>query len=120
VMLVYLDGAFHRRALERGNDFDASDIYASVMEGAVERVRPKMMTVVSTIGGLLPLMWAAGAGSATMQRIAAPMIGGLITSTVLTLIVIPVIYALWREWQVRHGRVPIVVTDTRQLHGGGI
>jgi copper/silver efflux system protein len=99
VMLVYLDGAYRRRVLERGEHFSARDIYAAVMEGAVDRVRPKIMTVVSTIGGLLPLMWAAGAGSATMQRIAAPMIGGLVTSTVLTLIVIPVVYTLWRERQ---------------------
>ncbi len=111
VMLVYLDGAYHRRALERGDALDAGDVHASVMEGAVERVRPKMMTVVSTIGGLLPLMWASGAGSATMQRIAAPMIGGLVTSSVLTLIVIPVIYAIWREWQLRRGRFPIVISE---------
>ncbi|MGI9179047.1 MAG: efflux RND transporter permease subunit [Longimicrobiaceae bacterium] len=111
VMLVYLDGAYHRRALERGDALDAGDVHASVMEGAVERVRPKMMTVVSTIGGLLPLMWASGAGSATMQRIAAPMIGGLVTSLVLTLIVIPVIYAIWREWQLRRGRFPIVISE---------
>ena len=101
VMLVYLDGAYRRRAFERGENFSARDIYAAVMEGAVDRVRPKIMTVVSTIGGLLPLMWAAGAGSATMQRIAAPMIGGLVTSTVLTLIVIPVIYTVWRERQLK-------------------
>jgi copper/silver efflux system protein len=111
VMLVYLDGAYHRRALERGEALDATDVYAAVMEGAVDRLRPKMMTVVSTIGGLLPLMWASGAGSATMQRIAAPMVGGLLTSTVLTLIVIPVVYAVWREWQLRHGRFPSVVPE---------
>ncbi len=111
VMLVYLDGAFHRRALERGDRLSAEDVYASVMEGAVDRLRPKMMTVVSTIGGLLPLMWATGAGSATMQRIAAPMVGGMVTSTVLTLIVIPVVYALWRERQLRHGGFPIVISE---------
>lgn len=111
VMLVYLDGAFHRRALERGEALDAADVHAAVMEGAVDRLRPKMMTVVSTIGGLLPLMWASGAGSATMQRIAAPMVGGLLTSTLLTLLVIPVVYALWREWQVRRGRFPTVVAE---------
>jgi copper/silver efflux system protein len=112
IMLVYLDGAFHRRALERADALDGSDVYAAVMEGAVDRLRPKMMTVVSTIGGLLPLMWASGAGAATMQRIAAPMVGGLLTSTVLTLIVIPVVYAVWREWQIRHGRFPALVVET--------
>jgi copper/silver efflux system protein len=111
VMLVYLDGAFHRRALERGTALDAADVYDSVMEGAVDRLRPKMMTVLSTIGGLLPLMWASGAGAATMQRIAAPMVGGLVTSTLLTLVVIPVVYAAWREWQVRRGEFPVVVEE---------
>jgi copper/silver efflux system protein len=115
VMLVYLDGAFHRRALERGSALDAGDVYAAVMEGAVDRLRPKMMTVVSTIGGLLPLMWASGAGSATMQRIAAPMVGGLVTSTVLTLIVIPVVWAVWRERQLRGGRFPSVVPEPARL-----
>lgn len=111
VMLVYLDGAFHRRALERADALTPADVHASVMEGAVDRLRPKMMTVTSTIIGLLPLMWATGAGAATMQRIAAPMVGGLLSSTVLTLVVIPIVYAVWREWQIRHGRFPTVVTE---------
>jgi copper/silver efflux system protein len=111
VMLVYLDGAFHQRSIERGPDLDGADIHAAVMEGAVERLRPKMMTVLSTIGGLLPLMWATGAGAATMQRIAAPMVGGLVTSTLLTLIVIPVVYTGWREWQIRRGVFSAVVQE---------
>ncbi len=99
VMLVYLDAAWRRRVEVEGGGgrLPREEIHSAVMEGAVDRLRPKMMTVVSTIGGLLPLMWAAGAGSATMQRIAAPMVGGLITSTLVTLVVIPVIYAAWRE-----------------------
>jgi Cu(I)/Ag(I) efflux system membrane protein CusA/SilA len=104
VMLVYLDGAFRRRVHARAEALDGRDVHDAVMEGAVDRLRPKMMTVVSTVGGLMPLMWATGAGGATMRRIAAPMIGGLLTSTILTLIVIPVVYAVWREQQVRHGR----------------
>jgi Cu(I)/Ag(I) efflux system membrane protein CusA/SilA len=64
------------------------------MQGAVERVRPKMMTVVAIMAGLLPIMWGTGTGSEVMSRIAAPMIGGMISSTVLTLVVIPVLYAL--------------------------
>ena len=64
------------------------------MEGAVERVRPKMMTVAAIMAGLLPIMWARGAGSEVMQRIAVPMIGGMVSSTLLTLIVIPAIYAV--------------------------
>jgi copper/silver efflux system protein len=99
VMLVYLDGAFRRRRDQHAGTLTAADIHHAVMEGAVDRLRPKMMTVVSTIGGLLPLMWATGAGAATMKRIAAPMVGGMITSTVLTLIVIPVVYTIWRERQ---------------------
>ena len=69
------------------------------MVGAVERVRPKMMTVVSTMVGLMPIMWATGAGSQAMKRIAAPMVGGMVSSTVLTLVVIPAIFALWKEWE---------------------
>jgi Cu(I)/Ag(I) efflux system membrane protein CusA/SilA len=75
------------------------------MEGAVERVRPKMMTVVAIMAGLLPIMWSSGAGSEVMRRIAAPMVGGMISSTVLTLIVIPAIYALVEEWRLRRLRV---------------
>ncbi len=116
VMLVYLDGALHRRALERGHALDGEDVHAAVMEGAVDRLRPKMMTVTSTIIGLLPLMWASGTGAATMQRIAAPMVGGLVTSTVLTLIVVPVVYAAWREWQVRSGRFPVSITEASTAH----
>ena len=70
------------------------DLYAAIMEGAVERVRPKMMTVVAIMAGLLPILWSHGTGSEVMQRIAVPMIGGMVSSTVLTLVVIPAIYAL--------------------------
>ena len=64
------------------------------MEGAVERVRPKMMTVTAIMAGLLPIMWSSGTGSEVMSRIAAPMVGGMISSTMLTLVVIPAVYAL--------------------------
>ncbi|HEV8540028.1 MAG TPA: efflux RND transporter permease subunit, partial [Nitrospiraceae bacterium] len=76
------------------------DLYEAIMDGAVQRVRPKMMTVAAIIGGLLPIMWTTGTGADVMKRIAAPMIGGMVTSTVLTLLVIPVIYALWRGREV--------------------
>ncbi len=69
------------------------------MEGAIERVRPKLMAVVAIMAGLLPIMWSEGAGSEVMSRIAAPMVGGKVSSTVLTLIAIPAIYALAREWE---------------------
>ncbi len=97
VMLIYLDQAWARVRAERtatGGQPGAADLYAAVMEGAVERVRPKMMTVVAIMAGLLPIMWSTGAGSEVMRRIAAPMVGGMISSTVLTLVVIPAIYAL--------------------------
>ena len=67
------------------------------MEGAVERVRPKMMTVTAIMAGLLPILWGSGAGASVMKRIAAPMVGGMVSSTVLTLVVIPAVYSLWRE-----------------------
>ncbi|MDD5242048.1 MAG: efflux RND transporter permease subunit [Sulfuricella sp.] len=101
VMLIYLDHALNeikaRREAE-GQPLAPADLYAAVMEGAVERVRPKMMTVVAIMAGLLPIMWSNGTGSEVMSRIAAPMVGGMISSTILTLIVIPAIYALVKEW----------------------
>jgi Cu(I)/Ag(I) efflux system membrane protein CusA/SilA len=97
VMLIYLNHALEerrRRRAEEGGALTRSDLYEAIMEGAVERVRPKMMTVVAIMAGLLPIMWSSGTGSEIMQRIAVPMIGGMISSTLLTLIVIPAIYAL--------------------------
>jgi len=111
VMLIYLDQAFHRRVLERGESTGHGDVVAAALEGATTRVRPVLMTVVSDIGALLPLLWAAGVGAATMQRIAAPMVGGLLTAMILTLVVIPVIYSLWREWQIRRGYFPTVISE---------
>jgi Cu(I)/Ag(I) efflux system membrane protein CusA/SilA len=67
------------------------------MEGAVQRVRPKMMTVAAIMGGLLPIMWTTGTGADVMKRIAAPMIGGMVSSTILTLIVIPALYFIWKR-----------------------
>ncbi len=102
VMLIYLDHAWQKirdqRAAEGVNP-TAGDLYAAVMEGAVERVRPKMMTVVAIMAGLLPIMWGTGTGSEVMSRIAAPMVGGMVSSTVLTLAVIPAIYALVKGWR---------------------
>ena len=97
VMLLYLNQALEgirtRRAAE-GRALTRQDLYDAIMEGAVERVRPKMMTVVAIMAGLQPIMWSTGTGSEIMQRIAVPMIGGMISSTLLTLIVIPAIYGL--------------------------
>ncbi len=97
VMLIYLNQALDERRARRaaeGRALTRDDLYDAIMEGAVERVRPKMMTVVAIMAGLLPIMWSSGTGSEIMQRIAVPMIGGMVSSTLLTLIVIPAIYAL--------------------------
>ena len=95
VMIVYLDDAYNkRRAAGRLNTL--RDLVEAVEEGAVQRVRPKVMVVTAIIMGLLPIMWSAGAGADVMKRIATPMVGGMVTSTVLTLVVIPAIYTLWR------------------------
>jgi len=102
VMLIYLDHAWEAakaRCRTDGRSPNADDLYGAVMEGAVERVRPKMMTVVAIMAGLLPIMWGTGTGSEVMSRIAAPMVGGMISSTVLTLAVIPAIYALIKRRQ---------------------
>jgi Cu(I)/Ag(I) efflux system membrane protein CusA/SilA len=97
VMLIYLDGALTelqaRRSAE-GRPFTHDDLRAAIMSGAVERVRPKMMTVCAIMAGLLPIMWSHGTGAEVMQRIAVPMIGGMVSSTLLTLIVIPAIFAV--------------------------
>jgi len=97
VMLMYLDQAMKEIAAEcaiKGTPFTQADMRRAIMLGAVERVRPKMMTVVAIMAGLVPILWSTGTGSEVMQRIAVPMIGGMVSSTMLTLIVIPAIYAL--------------------------
>jgi Cu(I)/Ag(I) efflux system membrane protein CusA/SilA len=107
VMLVFLEHAWERiskkRALE-GTIPTAGDLYAAVMEGAVERLRPKMMTVAAIMAGLLPIMWGHGAGSEVMRRVAAPMIGGMIDSSAITLLVIPALYALIQERRLKRMR----------------
>jgi len=102
IMLIYLDHALtdqKAKAARENRAFNCEDLQAAIMEGAVERVRPKMMTVVAIMAGLLPILWSTGTGSEVMQRIAVPMIGGMVSSTVLTLIVIPAIYALVKGYR---------------------
>src|SRR5438093_10464042 len=99
VMIVYLDEVYERR-LREGTMSTMRDLYDAIIEGAVQRVRPKMMTVAAIIAGLLPIMWSHGTGADVMKRIAAPMIGGMVTSPFLTLAVIPAIYALWRAREI--------------------
>jgi copper/silver efflux system protein len=116
LMLIYLNQALEevkaRRSAE-GCALTRLDLFDAIMEGAVERVRPKMMTVVAIMAGLLPIMWSTGTGSEIMQRIAVPMIGGMISSTLLTLIVIPAVFGLVKgfglppgDHAARHPRSP--------------
>jgi Cu(I)/Ag(I) efflux system membrane protein CusA/SilA len=99
VMIVYLDEAYHTRLNARRSEGAAltrADLYEAVIEGAVQRVRPKVMTVSAIIAGLVPIMWSHGTGADVMKRIATPMIGGMVTSTLLTLFIIPAVYFIWK------------------------
>ncbi|MGB9356846.1 MAG: CusA/CzcA family heavy metal efflux RND transporter, partial [Azonexus sp.] len=107
IMLIYLDHAWtaiQAKCAAEGRRPQPADLYAAIMEGAVERVRPKMMTVTAIMAGLLPILWGTGTGAEVMSRIAAPMVGGMISSTVLTLAVIPAIYGLVKAWELKRVR----------------
>jgi Cu(I)/Ag(I) efflux system membrane protein CusA/SilA len=110
VMLIYLDHALteiREQRLRDGRTLSRADLGRAIMTGAVERVRPKMMTVVAIMAGLVPILWSTGTGSEVMRRIAVPMVGGMVSSTVLTLLVIPAIYAIVKGWRLpRSGTVP--------------
>jgi len=102
VMLIYLEHAWQEvrdQCARQGRQPNADDLRSAIIKGAVERVRPKMMTVVAIMAGLLPILWSSGTGSEVMRRIAAPMVGGMISSAVLTLLVIPAIYTLLKQHQ---------------------
>jgi Cu(I)/Ag(I) efflux system membrane protein CusA/SilA len=103
VMLLYLDQAWEARK-RQGQAATVGDLRSAIMTGAVDRVRPKMMTVTAIMAGLLPILWGTGVGSSVMKRIAAPMVGGMVSSTILTLVVIPAVYSLWREVGMRGRR----------------
>jgi Cu(I)/Ag(I) efflux system membrane protein CusA/SilA len=108
---VYLDEAFYDRR-ERGVMREAADVAAAVREGALGRLRPKIMTVTAIMAGLAPILWSRGTGADVMKRIAAPMVGGMISATVLTLVVIPAIYLIWRRFQVAREAEPVAVAAT--------
>jgi copper/silver efflux system protein len=115
VQAIILDAAMKELQARReaeGQPFTRDDLYEAIMTGAVERVRPKMMTVAAIMAGLLPIMWSNGTGAEVMQRIAVPMIGGMISSTLLTLIVIPAIYALVKGAVLRSTRVEAALQQT--------
>ena len=100
VLMVYLDQAFERHRAE-GRLRNRADLLEAVREGAGERVRPVLMTATAVTAGLLPILWGGGTGATVMKRIAAPMVGGMVSATVLTLLVVPALYSVWREWQLR-------------------
>ena len=100
IMLVYLDHAWESRRA-KGRLPSREELAEAVMDGAVLRVRPLIMTVTAVIGGLLPILWSQETGADVMKRIAAPMVGGMVSATLLTLIVIPAIYSLWKEGELR-------------------
>jgi Cu(I)/Ag(I) efflux system membrane protein CusA/SilA len=100
IMLLYLDHAYEKWK-GQGKMRNMADLQEAISEGAVKRVRPKMMTVMAIIMGLLPIMWSHGAGADVMKRIAAPMIGGIVTSFMLELVIYPVIYEIWRGRGIR-------------------
>jgi Cu(I)/Ag(I) efflux system membrane protein CusA/SilA len=102
IMLLYLKQAWERRLQDGPGTMEG--LREAVMEGAVLRVRPKMMTVITIIAGLLPLFWGTGTGSEVMQRIAAPMIGGMVSALILTLVLLPVLFSLWHEALLRKER----------------
>ncbi len=103
VMVVYCDSAYHKRKRE-GRIRDLDDIVEATLEGSVQRVRPKLMTVATMMIGLVPLLWSQGSGADVMKRVAAPMVGGLFTSAFLTLEIIPVVYTYWRYAQLKRER----------------
>jgi Cu(I)/Ag(I) efflux system membrane protein CusA/SilA len=111
VMVVYIDDAFYSR-VRRGQLLTRDDIVAAHADGTVRRLRPKLMTTATMAVSLLPLVWADGAGSEIMRRVATPMLGGLLTSAFLTLEVLPVLYTLWRSRQLSQAQrlgLPIAV-----------
>lgn len=109
-MLLFLDLSYHE-AVEKKKMRTKQDLEEAIIHGAVKRVRPKMMTVMAAFMGLLPIMWAAGAGSDAMKRIAAPMIGGLTTSFVLELLVYPVIYFIWKwKFEMKQGKASWILS----------
>jgi len=117
VMVVYIDEAFYRR-VRQGRLRSRADIVAAHAEGTVRRLRPKIMTITTMAASLLPLLWAEGAGTEIMRRIAAPMLGGLVTSAFLTLEVLPVLYTIWRYRQLRRAQRSSVAIDAIVLPPG--
>jgi len=116
-MLLFLDLAYYD-AVRRGKMRTKEDLYEAIMHGAVKRIRPKMMTVTAAMMGLMPIMWSLGAGADMMKRVAAPMIGGLVTSFIMELLVYPPIYEFWKwNFEMRRGTVDVSQLPSPELRG---
>jgi Cu(I)/Ag(I) efflux system membrane protein CusA/SilA len=111
IMITYLDHTYDNWTAE-GRLTRMKDLIDAVIEGSVKRVRPITMTVGSTIAGLLPIMWTHGSGADVTKRIAAPMIGGMVSTLILTLLVLPAIYIIWRGWNLQNER-PVTDLDNQ-------
>lgn len=117
VMIIYLDEAMRRMIQEKGRRVDRSTLQHYVIEGAVKRLRPKLMTVLIALLGLVPVLWSRGTGIELMRPIALPMIGGVITSAVCVLLVMPVVYQLFKERELsRYGEIKLPITDSLTLN----
>jgi Cu(I)/Ag(I) efflux system membrane protein CusA/SilA len=116
-MLLFLDLAYYEAA-RRGKMRTREDLYAAIVHGAVKRIRPKMMTVTAAMMGLMPIMWSLGIGADVMKRVAAPMIGGLVTSFIMELLVYPPIYEFWKwNFEMRRGKVDVGTLPIPALRG---
>ena len=103
-MLLFLDLAYHER-VKQGRMRTKEDLREAIIQGAVKRIRPKMMTVTAAMVGLMPIMWSLGSGADMMKRVAAPMIGGLVTSFILELLIYPPIYEFWKwNFEMKRGK----------------
>jgi Cu(I)/Ag(I) efflux system membrane protein CusA/SilA len=118
-MLLFLELSY-ADAVRKGKMRTYEDLREAVIHGAVKRLRPKMMTVFAAMMGLVPIMWSLGTGADMMKRIAAPMIGGLVTSFLLELLVYPPIYAIWKwNYQMKRGKVDVAQLPIPEMRGHG-
>ncbi len=113
VMLLYLDLA-HRQWREKGRMLTRGDLVQAIHHGAVKRIRPKVMTISVILAGLLPIMWSHGTGADVMKRIAAPMVGGMVTSGIMELLVYPVIFFIWRGLSLGKGMTATAQGDIEE------
>ena len=102
--VITLTDSVEASRAELGDRFDTTALNAAIFEGAVKRVRPKLMTVFSILAGLAPIMYTHGVGSEVMQRIAAPMLGGIVTSALLSLLIIPILYEMYEKRRMEKGK----------------